>query len=219
MTRFKDRVDGGKQLAEKLLKYKKHPDAIVLGLPRGGVITAFEVAKVLELPLDIVVPRKVGAPFNPELAVGAITQEGEVVWNDSLMKSLHLKPEDLADIIAAEKKESARRLQTYRGDRPPLDLKDKIVILVDDGIATGATMRASITSARARGCAKIVVAAPLAPIEPLTKIEQEADEFACVLMPKILMGISAFYDEFGQTSDEEVITIMKQTSATKPTRA
>lgn len=219
MTRFRDRVDGGKQLAEKLLIYKNHPDAIVLGLPRGGVITAYEVAKALELPLDIVVPRKIGAPFNPELAVGAITQEGEVVWNDSLMKSLHLKPADLTDIIAAEKKESARRLQTYRGGRPPLDLKDKIVILIDDGIATGATMRASIASVRARGCAKIVVATPLAPIDPLSKIEQEADEFVCVLMPKIFMGISAFYDEFGQTSDEEVIAIMQQTLATNPTKS
>ncbi len=208
--RFRDRVDSGKQLAQKLLAYQDHPDAIVLGLPRGGVITAYEVAQALHLPLDIVVPRKIGAPLNPELAVGAVTQEGDVMWNEQLMKSLHLSPDELTDIIAREKKESARRLTAYRGGRKPLDLKDKVVILVDDGIATGATMRASIASVRARGAQKIVVATPVAPVDALKKIEKEADEIVCVLMPKIFLGISAFYDEFAQTSDEEVVALMQQ---------
>jgi len=209
MTRFIDRIDAGKQLAKKLMHYKNNPEAIVLGLPRGGVVTAYEVATALNLPLDIIVPRKIGAPSNPELAVGAVTQNGEIVWNDELMKTLHLTEEDLVDIIEKEKRESARRLRAYRGDRPKLQLKDKIAILVDDGIATGATMRAAIASARAHGAKRIVAATPLSTLEAMERIEREADECICVLLPKIFLGISAFYDEFAQTSDEEVIELLK----------
>ena len=172
--RFKDRVDGGKQLAVLLTKYKNNTDAIIIGLPRGGVVIAFEVSKELNLPLDIIVPRKIGAPTNPELAVGALTQEGAIVWNEALRKSLGLSPDDLKDIIAAEKKEAARRLRVYRGNRQPLNLKNKIVILVDDGIATGATMRAAISSARIQGAKFIVVAVPVSPMQVLEKIKQQA---------------------------------------------
>jgi putative phosphoribosyl transferase len=206
--RFRDRVDGGRQLAQKLMQYKKHPHAIVLGLPRGGVVTAYEVANQLDLPLDIIVTRKIGAPFNPELAIGALTQDGTAVWNEKLLKSLHLKPADLTQTIEQEKKEAQRRLSKYRGARKPLQLKDKIAILVDDGIATGATMRAAIASARALGAVKVIVAIPVAPIEKLESFEKEADEFVCLSLPKIFLGVSAFYDEFGQTVDEEVIDLL-----------
>ncbi len=212
MANFKDRQDGGKQLAARLLFYKNNPDVIVLGLPRGGVVTAAVVAQELNVPLDIVVPRKIGAPFNPELAVGALTSEGDIFWNNSLLKSVHLTPEDLAQTIEQEKKEAARRLRVYRGQQTPLDVRDRVVILVDDGIATGATMCASILSVKARGAAKIVAAAPVAPVDALKKIEQYADEFVYVLMPKIFMGISAFYESFEQTSDEEVIELMTKQS-------
>ncbi len=207
--RFKDRVDGGKQLAVLLTKYKNNTDAIIIGLPRGGVVIAFEVSKELNLPLDIIVPRKIGAPTNPELAVGALTQEGAIVWNEALRKSLGLSPDDLKDIIAAEKKEAARRLRVYRGNRQPLNLKNKIVILVDDGIATGATMRAAISSARIQGAKFIVVAVPVSPMQVLEKIKQQADEVICAVTPDIFLGVGAFYDSFSQTEDAEVITLLE----------
>ncbi|MDP3889482.1 MAG: phosphoribosyltransferase [bacterium] len=212
--RFRNRIDGGRQLAQKLMRYQKHPHAVVLGLPRGGVVTAYEVAAQLDLPLDIIVTRKIGAPFNPELAVGALALDGEVVWNKKMLKSLHLDPEDLTHTIEQEKKELARRLSKYRGDRKPLNLQDQVAILVDDGIATGATMRAAIASARTLGAVKVIVASPVAPIAEVEAFAQDADEFVCLLLPKIFLGISAFYEEFAQTVDEEVIDLLSK--AKKP---
>ncbi len=207
---FVDRNDAGRQLAQKLLAYKNDPDVIVIGLPRGGLVPAAEVAKELHVPLDIVVPRKVGAPFNSELAVGAVTQDGEMVWNEQLVKSFHINPEDVADTIKEQQAESQRRLQLYRQGRPPLILKNKIVILVDDGIATGATMRAAIAYAKKQEARKIVVATPVATVNILEQIEQEVDEVVSVLFPKTFLGISAFYESFPQTRDEEVIALMQQ---------
>jgi len=208
--RFRDRSDGGKKLAVLLTMYKDHPDAIIIGLPRGGVVTAFEVAKVLNLPLDIIVPRKIGAPTNPELAVGALTQEGDIVWNETLFKSLGLTVDDLANTIEEEKAESARRLQVYRGNRLPLNLKNKIVILVDDGIATGATMRAAVASARVQGAKKIVVAVPVSPPEALKQIKKEVDEVVCLQTPEVFFGVGAFYEIFAQTEDQEVIDLLEK---------
>ncbi len=205
---FKDRIDAGNQLAKKLMQYKDDPHAIVIGLPRGGLPVAQQVADQLNLPLDIVVPRKMGAPMNEELAVGAITQDGDVVWNEKIMRSLHLNPEDLADTIAKEKNEAQRRLKLYRQDRAPLDLKNKTVLLVDDGIATGATMRAAIHFAKTQGAARVVVATPVATVDTLEIMQDEVDEIISVLIPKTFLGISAFYQTFGQTSDDEVIAIM-----------
>ncbi len=207
---FVDRQDAGKQLAEKLAAYKNHPSAIVIGLPRGGMIPAAEVAKELALPLDIVVPRKIGAPFNKELAVGAVTQDGQMVWNEQLVKSLHISPDDMKDTIEKERAESKRRLQLYRRDRAPLILKDKVVIIVDDGIATGATMRAAIAYVKQQGAKKIIAATPVATVDTLEIIQNEVDEVVSVLLPKIFLGISAFYGSFPQTEDEEVIALMQQ---------
>ena len=209
---FADRNDGGKQLAEKLMPYKDDPNAIVIGLPRGGVVTAKEVAEMLNLPLDIVVPRKVGAPFNEELAVGAITQDGDVVWNEEIMRSYHLNPEDLSETIEKERSEAQRRLALYRQGKGPLNLKGKTVLLVDDGIATGATMMAAIAYAKKQGAGKIVVATPVATVGTLEKMVQEVDEVVSVQLPKIFLGISAFYGDFPQTSDEEVISILGASS-------
>jgi len=210
MIQFKDRVDGGKKLAVLLAFYENNPNAIVIGLPRGGIVTAYQVAHTLNLPLDLVVPRKIGAPTNSELAVGALTQEGNIVWNDVLLKQLGLTISDLADTIEKEKKESARRLSLYRGTRLLLNVKDKIVILVDDGIATGATMRAAIASVRAQEAKKIIVAIPVSSREALKKIKKEADEVVCVTVPEVFWGVGAFYDFFDQTEDEEVIALMKK---------
>lgn len=206
---FADRIEAGQKLAQKLMQYKGDPNAIVLGLPRGGVPIAQQVADVLELPLDIVVTRKIGAPFNEELAIGAISQEGDVIWNETIMRSNRLKPEDLSDTIAKEKSEAQRRLYLYRQGKAPLELAGKTVLLVDDGIATGATMMAAIQYVKNAGAAKIIVGTPMATVDTLEKITQEVDEVASVLLPKIFMGISAFYRAFPQTSDQEVIDIMQ----------
>lgn len=206
---FVDRRDSGKQLAQKLHAYNNYPNGLVIGLPRGGVVTAAHVATALNLPLDIVVPRKIGAPFNQELAIGAVTQDGQVVWNEALVKSYHITPDDLQDIIEKERQESHRRLSLYRSGKSPLILKDKVVIIVDDGIATGATMRAAIAYVKQQGAQKIIVAAPVATVDTLETIASEVDEVVVVTLPKTFMGISAFYENFDQTSDQEVIDLLQ----------
>lgn len=207
---FTNRTDAGKQLAAQLQQYAQQPDTIVVGLPRGGVVVAYEVALELQLPLDIVVPRKIGAPFDEELAVGAISQDGHVVWNNDLMKSLDLTPGDLTDIIAKEKAEAIRRVTIYRAGRNPLKLTNKTVILVDDGIATGATMHAAIMYVRAQNPAHLIVAIPVAPVEALKEIAQGVDQFVCLNLAKTFMGVGAFYQNFEQTTDEEVINLLAQ---------
>ncbi len=211
---FKDRIDAGKLLAQQLLEYKDKPEVIVLGLPRGGVVTAFEIAKILDVPLDIVVPRKIGAPFNPELAVAAIAEDGSIIINDQLMNNLGLQLDDLQDLITTEKQEAARRMKLYRRGRPPLELAGKTVILVDDGIATGATMRAAISSVRSRGVKSIVVAVPVAPPDAIEEIRSEVEDLVCLFMTENFLGIGDFYDEFPQTEDQEVIDLMAK--AKKP---
>jgi putative phosphoribosyl transferase len=211
MIRFKDRYDSGKQLAHMLMHYQHNRQAIIIGLPRGGVVTAAAVAHELSLPLDIIVPRKIGAPGQPELAVGALTQEGTIVWNDNLMELLHLTPDDLRATIDEEKREAERRIKIYRDNRPPLNLKNKIVIIIDDGIATGATMRAALASARARGAQKVIVAAPVAATDTLAILKQEADEVVCLASPEPFFGVGAFYDNFAQTTDAQVIQLLRDT--------
>ena len=208
--RFIDRADAGRKLVPALEKYKDNKDAIVIGLPRGGVVNAYEVAKELHLPLDIIVVRKIGAPMQPELAVGALAQEGDVHLDDRIMNMVGVKQEDVVDIIADERQEAQRRLLLYRGDRSPLDLKNKIVIIVDDGLATGATMRAAILSARRMEAQKIVVAIPVSPKDTLKKIEAEADEVICLYTPEVFFGVGGFYDVFYQTEDEEVIDLLNK---------
>jgi putative phosphoribosyl transferase len=211
---LKDRIDGGKKLSEWVLHYKGEPGLIVLGLPRGGVVVANEVAKVLDAPLDIIVPRKVGAPFSPELAVAAVTEDGTVLYNEDLMKELGISVDDIDDTVEQEKKEAMRRMDLYRGDRPPLDLKDKTVLLVDDGIATGYTMKAAIMSARLRGAKKVIVAVPVIPPDKLLTMQELADAVHYVLMPEIFYSVGEFYEEFRQVTDDQVIEILDR--AKKP---
>jgi len=213
MIRFKNREDGGRKLVPFLEKYKKNPDAIVLGLPRGGVVTAYEIAKELNLPMDIIVTRKIASPMQPELALGALTQEGVPIFDEHLLGMAGVTKQDLEPIVYAEKIEAKRRLALYRGDKPPLDLNNKIAIIVDDGIATGATMRAAIISAKAMGAKKIVVAVPVSPVDTLKKIKQEADEVICLDTPETFFGVGQFYDVFSQTEDDEVIDLMNRYSS------
>lgn len=205
---FIDRKDGGKQLAQLLQQYKNHANAIVIGLPRGGVVTAAEIAKELHLPLDIVVPRKIGAPFHEELAIGAVTQDGDVVWNEAIMHHYHLTPDVVGNIVQKERAESARRVAVYRRGKTPLDLHHKIVILVDDGIATGATIKAAIAFIKKKGAQKIIVAAPIAAADTCAELAPDVDEIVAVIKPMHFGGISAFYQQFDQTTDQQVMDLL-----------
>lgn len=204
---FRDRREAGQKLAAALKKYKNRPETVILALPRGGVVCGAQAAAELHLPLDIVVPRKIGAPENPEYAVGALTETGEIIWNEEEIKSI--APEALKETIALEKKEAARRLKIYRGGRAPLDLGGKTVILVDDGVATGLTMRAAISAVKQRKPLKIVVAVPVSAEDAAEKIKAEVDEFIALQTPAFFVAIGAFYETFNQTTDKEVVELLR----------
>lgn len=207
---FHDRKNAGEKLAEKLKKYKGQSDVVILGLPRGGVVIANEISKKLKLPLDIIVPRKVGAPGNPELAIGAITESGEKIFDEEIVKYTRAGQEYIDKTVEEEKKEAQRRLKIYRAGKPPVDLKGKTIILIDDGIATGSTMRAAIASVKAKKAHKVVVAVPVLARDTVKKIEKEADELIYLDAPLFFGAVGTFYEIFDQTDDEEVIEIMKR---------
>lgn len=208
MTLFRDRKDAGQKLAHKLLSYRGKKNTWVLGLPRGGVVVAAEVAKVLSLPLDIIVTRKIGAPHNPELAIGAIDEKGHAIYNEELLEDLGVSQEYQKEEGAKEQKEAEHRLKIYRKNRPFLDLKNKTVILVDDGLATGATMRAAVYSAKAKGAQKVIVAIPVAALSSLEKLKEEANDIIYCDAPDSFGAVSGFYDHFDQTTDEEVMELL-----------
>jgi len=207
---FKNRIDAGQKLAQALKKYKNAKSALILALPRGGVVVGFEVAKALNLPLDIVVPRKIGAPGNPEFAIGAITETGEGIFDETTISTYGISQEYIDKTVAKEKKEAERRLKTYRGARPPLNLKNKTVIIVDDGLATGLTMRAAIKTVKQYGAAKIIVAVPVTPPDTARLIKKEVDEIIYLDAPLFFGAVGAFYEEFSQTTDKEVIDLLKK---------
>lgn len=207
--KFINRVQAGQLLAKQLLKYKDAPDALVLGLPRGGVVVSYEVAKALNLPMDLKIVRKIGSPSNPELAMGALTASGTIYLNKPLMESMGVTTDLLRPIIEAEKKEALRRLHLYKGGDPQVEVKDKIIILVDDGIATGATMHAAIVSLKRHGAKKIVVAVPVAPQQEIDRLKSEVQEFVCLDVPDDFWGVGQVYDDFSQVDDEQVIQIMR----------
>jgi putative phosphoribosyl transferase len=201
---FADRREAGVVLADTLAAYRGAPDLLVLGLPRGGVPVAWEVAAALHAPLDVFVVRKLGAPRWEELAVGAIASGGLVVRNDDVVRSLRISDEQLQQVIDREAAELARREEAYRGGRPPIELAGKTVILVDDGIATGASMLAAIRAIRAAGPSKIVVAVPVAPPSACRQLSDAADDVVSVLVPPGFMAVGEYYRDFRQTSDDEV---------------
>lgn len=205
---FRNRVDAGKRLATALQQYHDAKDAIVIALPRGGVVVGAEIAKALDLPLDIVVPRKIGAPGNPEYAIGAITESGEPAWDHQAIALTDASDEYLRATVDGERAEAQRRLTTYRGDRPPRDVKGKTVLLVDDGIATGLTMSAAIQTIRAEGAARIVLAVPVAAADSIAKISRAVDDVVILYAPEWFGAVGAFYDTFEQTTDDEVIELL-----------
>ncbi len=217
--RFQDRKAAGQQLAGELLTYANRPDLLVLALPRGGVPVAFEVAKALNAPLDVFLVRKLGVPGNEELAMGAIASGGVRVLNEdvvreaklsSLGKSLHLCDATINWVAAQEQQELERREHLYRDDRPAPDVSGRTVILVDDGLATGATMRAALKALRQQQPARLVVAVPISSPETCHKLQDEVDEIICAVTPRPFQSVGFWYDDFSQTTDDEVRKLLQQ---------
>ncbi len=207
---FANRTEAGRLLAEKLVNYAGRADVIVLGLPRGGVPVAFEVAQRLGAPLDVFIARKLGVPGFEELAAGAIASGGVRVLNEDVMRSIPHADEAIDAVTIRETAELERREQIYREGRPPPELRDRIVILVDDGLATGATMRAAVKALRERGAAKIVVAVPVGPLDTCHALEERADETICLSTPEFFQAVGQYYEDFSQTSDEDVRELLSQ---------
>jgi predicted phosphoribosyltransferase len=213
---FPNRIEAGRQLAEKLDKYAGREDVIVLGLPRGGVPVAYEVAKRLRAPLDVFLVRKLGVPGFEELAAGAIASGGVRVLNEDVMRAIPHADEVIEAVTAREAAELERREQIYREGRPPPDLRDRIVILVDDGLATGATMRAAVKALRQHGAAKIVVAVPVGPPDTCRELEEEADETICLSTPAFFQAVGQYYEDFSQTTDEDVRELLARAAQERP---
>ena len=212
---FSDRHEAGRILAERLQKYAGRPDVIVLALPRGGVPVGYEVATALRVPLDVFVVRKLGVPGYGELAMGAIASGGVQVLNQDVVAQLPNADEILAAVTAEETRELERREAEYRDNRPPPDLRGKTVILVDDGLATGASMRAAATALKQRGVAACVVGVPVASPETCAEFRHEVDEIICAATPEPFYGVGQFYEDFSQTSDEEVRELLVRAATEK----
>lgn len=191
-------------MAALLERYRDDPKAMVVALPRGGVVTGDAIARALRVPLEILVVRKLGVPWQPELAMGAIASGGGVVMNEGLVAELGVTEEEVAEVMDREKQELARREEAYRGRRPAPEFRGRTVIVADDGVATGSTMGVAVQALRKAGAGRIVVAVGVAPPETVRRLEGEADEVVCVLRPERLDAISLWFEEFGQTEDEEV---------------
>lgn len=215
MKPFKDRNQAGALLAERLvaLGYDRQPNLWVFGLPRGGVPVAFQVARRLGAPLDVWVARKLGTPGHEELAMGAIASGGGRVLNQEIVDSLQVSADTLAAVEQQQQAELQRREQLYRGNRPFPDLKGKTVLLVDDGLATGATMKAAIAAARQHHPARLVVAVPVAPPDTVAEIQALVDEVVCLETPAFFQAVGLWYEHFPQTSDEEVLALLQAASA------
>lgn len=208
MAYFRDRRDAGRKLAQHLLDYANRPDVIVVALPRGGVPVAYEVALALNAPLEIMLVRKLGMPGHEELALGAIASGGVRVLNEDIIRMLHV-PEEVIDQAAhRELQELQRQEANYRGSRPAPQVRDRTVILIDDGLATGASMRAAVTALRTQQPERIIVAVPTAAAETCESFQDEVDEIICAITPEPFLGVSRWYDDFSQTTDGEVRTLL-----------
>jgi len=201
---FRDRIHAGQVLSQKLKAYAGRPDVIVLALPRGGVPVAREVARALHVPLDVFLVRKLGTPGQEELAMGAIASGGIRVLNEEVVGSMHLSQRVIDSVTTKEVRELARREHLYREGRPPLDVTNNVVILVDDGLATGSTMRAAVAALRQAKAKRIVVAVPVAAAPSCTELREEVDDLICLQSPEPFYSVGFWYEDFSQTSDEEI---------------
>jgi predicted phosphoribosyltransferase len=202
--RFRNRAEAGRRLAEALQDYAGRDDVVVLALPRGGVPVGFEVARALGAPLDVFLVRKLGVPGHEELAMGAVASGGVRVLNEELVRRLGLSPQELEEIVARAEAELERREAAYRGDRPRTDVRGKVAILVDDGLATGATMRAAVEALRREGPAKLVVAVPTGAAESCEDLRPLVGELVCLTTPQPFYAVGLWYDDFTPTTDDEV---------------
>lgn len=207
---LRDREEAGQILVEELAKYAEDRDVVVLGLPRGGVVVAYEVAKAFDAPLDVFLVRKLGVPGHEELAAGAIASGGVRVLNDDVVRGAGLSEARLDEIAARELAVLERREQLYRGHSSPAELKNKQVIVIDDGLATGATMRTAVQALRRLGPARVIVAVPTAPVETCGMLAREADEVVCAMTPAPFFSIGEWYENFSQTSDDEVVELLER---------
>jgi putative phosphoribosyl transferase len=215
---FRDRQDAGVQLAAQLLQYANDPTILVLGLPRGGVPVAYEVARALHAPLDIFVVRKLGVPGHRELAMGAIASGDVRVLNPDVIGSLQISAPIIDAVAKYEQKELERQQRDYRGDVPFPDLAGRTVIIVDDGLATGSTVRAAVRALRQSGPARIVVAVPVGAAETCRSLSDEADEVVCTIVPEDFHAVSLWYGEFSQTTDDTVRSLLETAAADAPAR-
>jgi predicted phosphoribosyltransferase len=216
-ARFQNREEAGRILAAKLMLYANRPDTLILALPRGGVPIGYEIARAMNLPLDVIIVRKLGVPGHEELAMGAIASGGVRVLNRSVIESLRIPPDSLEAVEKREALELMRREATYRGNRQPASVKGKTVILVDDGVATGSTMRVAISALREQHAGRIIVATPVAP--PTVRWEMEAlvEDFVALVMPEDFFGVGQWYGDFTQVSDDTVYELLRKGAKLQPT--
>jgi predicted phosphoribosyltransferase len=207
---YLDRTEAGRFLAKKLGGYAGRHDVIVLALPRGGVPVAYEVARALGAPLDVFLVRKLGVPGHEELAMGAIASGGLLVLNEEMVRALRISPELMDEVISIEQAELERRDRQYRGDRPPPDVRGETVILIDDGLATGASMRAAVAALRQEHPARIVVAVPIAAASTCAEFREEVDEIVCARTPEPFRAVGLWYEDFTQTTDDEVRDLLQR---------
>ncbi|MCZ2201845.1 phosphoribosyltransferase [Cylindrospermopsis raciborskii] len=208
LMKFHNRIQAGKMLGESLIDYANHENLLVLALPRGGVPVGWEIAKALNAPLDVCIVRKIGVPGQKELAMGAIGAGGVRVFNRDVIATLGIDRDVIETVVSQELEELKRREQIYRGSAPPIKVENKTVILVDDGIATGATIRAAIAVLKQQKPSKIVVAIPVASASTYRELESEVDEVVCLQTPEFFSAIGFWYEDFSQTSDQEVCEIL-----------
>lgn len=206
---FRDRTEAGQLLAQKLICYKDQPGVVVLGLARGGMPVAFEVAKGLHTPLDVFVVRKLGVPGQKELAMGATASGNVRVLNDSIINALGISPATIETVAAKEEEEIEQRERLYRGARPSIEVENKKIILIDDGLATGSTMRAAVLALRRQHPASVIVAVPVAALSTCEDLKQEVDEIVCLLTPENFFAVGQWYEDFSQITDEEVQEILR----------
>jgi putative phosphoribosyl transferase len=216
---FQDRAEAGRMLADRLTKYSGSPDAVVLALPRGGVPVGFQVAQSLGAPLEVLPVRKLGVPGREELAMGAIASDGTRVVNRRVVRELDIAEDKLQAVAAAEQQELERRERTYRGQRPRPELTGKVVIVVDDGLATGATMWAAVAAIRRQQPARVVVAVPVGAASTCQALQQAADEVICAATPALFVAVGQAYCDFGQTTDAEVCALLDAAWATEDDQA
>jgi|SRR5208283_1335288 len=207
---FRDRRDAGTQLASRLNEYKDKKAVLLLALPRGGVVVGFEIARYLKIPMDVLIVRKIGLPIDSELAVAAVSETGTVALNDSIISAYGVTKKYITDEILSQQKEIKERIDVYRNGRALPELEDKIIILTDDGVATGATIKATITALRKEKLKRLIVALPVAPPPVAEEIGRMADELICIETPSDFMSVGSYYRNFGQVTDEEVMGLLKE---------